>query len=516
MASGNISPRQKMINLMYLVFIAMLALNMSKEVLTAFGFFNEEFEATSASVTAKNNLSYENLNVKAQDQPEKFQPLKLKADKIKLISQDFFVYLDTLKSKVLKDYEDKKDYQTMDKTDFLDEYFFAGDAISQAGNEYVNKITSYRDSVVGILGSEFGTLNAIINKRFATDDFTNSDGKTLSWLEYKYQGYPAIASITSFTQLQASIRNTESDVLTTLLGGKLEADSKITTNNYKGIVRLDKTAYFTGERVKGQVVLGRYDDQLVPTKVKLGNRDITSSVQNGQVILDMPAGNVGNKTIKGVITFMQDGKPQDIPFESEYSVIAEPNEAVISADKMNVVYRGLDNPISISVPGVGDKDIRPSVASAHSLKKLGAGKFVLNPGTGSTLRINVSAKLSSGKTINTPKTFRIKDIPTAAGTARGEFGKIRVPKSSLGSVNIGAALPDFVFDLELEVQSYTLKVPGQLGIKVNGNRFGARAKKLLNRAKRGDIINIFDIQAVEKKKGTRINKVLPVAIEISN
>ncbi len=514
MASGNVSPRQKMINLMYLVFIAMLALNMSKEVLTAFGFFNEEFEATSATVQVKNTQSYTELDTKANDQPEKFGPLKVKADKIKLISQDLYVYLDTLKTKILKDYEDKKDYQTMDKTDFLDEYFFVGDGISPNGTEYLNKIVSYRDSVTSILGPAYNQINNVVNKRFATNEFVDSDGKKQSWLEYKYKGYPAVASITSFTQLQASVRNTENDVLTSLLGGQLREE--VSLSNYQGIVRLDKTAYFSGDRVKGQVVLGRYDNTMVPKKVVMNGRDITNTVQNGQVILDMPAGNVGNKNIKGSITFMQDGEEEVIPFESEYSVISLPNEAVISADKMNVVYRGLDNPISISVPGVGDKDIKPSVPSAHTLTKTSAGKFILNPGKGDQVKINVSAKLSNGKTINTPKTFRVKDIPTAAGTARGDFGIIRIPKSSLGSVTIGAALPDFVFDLELVVQSYTLKVPGQLGIKVSGSRFGAKAKRLLSRAKRGDVITIFDIVATEKTKGTRIKKVLPVSIEISN
>ena len=516
MATGNLSSRQKMINLMYLVFIAMLAMNMSKEVLTAFGFFNEEFEETSTTLMQSNVAAYSSLDTKAQDQPEKFGPLKMKADQIKVISEDLYVYLDTLKSNVLKAYDDKKDYQAMDKTDFLDEYFFTGDGISVKGLEYVSKIENYRDSVASILGSEFPTLNTIVNKRFATNDFENTDGKTMSWIEYKYKGYPAIASITSFTQLQSSVRITESDVLTTLLGGKLEADSKITTNNYKGIVRLDKTAYFSGERVKGQVVLGRYDDQLVPTKVTLGSRNITNNVKNGQVILDFPAGNIGEKNFKGVITFMQDGKPQNIPFESSYSVISEPNEAVISADKMNVVYRGLDNPISISVPGVGDKDINPSVGGNNKLSKLSPGKFILNPGSGDEVKINVTAKLSSGKTINTPKIFRIKDIPTAAGTVRDEFGVVRLPKSSLNRVTIGAALPDFVFDLKLVVQSYTLKVPGQLGVKVSGSQFGAKAKKLLSRAKRGDVITIFDIVAVEKTRGVRIKRVLPVSIEISN
>lgn len=514
MASGNLSSRQKMINLMYLVFIAMLALTMSKEVLTAFGFFNEEFETTSATVNQKNIAAYENLNTKAQDQPEKFAPLKEKADQIKLISQDLYVYLDTLKSKVLSGYEDKKDYQSMDKTDFIDEYFFVGDGITPEGEEYVQKIESYRDSVISILGGDFATLNSLVQKRFTTDDFVDSDGVSQSWLSYKYKGYPAIASVTSFTQLQSSIRNTESDVLTTLLGGQLE--SEVSLSNYQGIVRLDKSAYFSGDRVKGQVVLGRYDNTMVPKKVVMNGRDITKNVQNGQVVIDMPAGDVGNKNIKGSITFMQDGEEKEIPFESEYSVISLPNEAVISADKMNVVYRGLDNPISISVPGVGDKDIKPSVSNPHKLTKVGTGKFILSPGKGDEVKINVSAKLSNGKTINTPRSFRIKNLPAAAGTARGEFGIIRIPKTSLDRIEIGAALPDFVFDLELVVQSFTLKVPGQLAIRVNGTKFGARAKRLLSRAKRGDVITVFDIKAVEKEKGVEVPKVLPVSIEISN
>ena len=110
---------------------------------------------------------------------------------------------------------------------------------------------------------------------------------------------------------------------------------------------------------------------------------------------------------------MQDGEPVPVSFESKYSVIALPNEAVISADKMNVVYRGLDNPISISVPGVGDKDINPSVSKSNKLTRTGLGKYILKPGVGDEVVINVSAKLSNGKIINTPKTFRIKNLPTA-------------------------------------------------------------------------------------------------------
>ena len=516
MASGKESARQKMINLMYLVFIAMLAMNMSKEVLSAFGFMNEELTANNTSTSSKNTLSYSGLAQKATDQPEKFKPLNDKAIIIKSASTSFYSYLEDLKTKMTADIEDKKAYESMDKTNFLDEYFFKGDGMTNEGKEFVTKINDYRNNVTTALGSGYDNLKTVVAKRFNTDDKTNKDGIKINWLDYRYKGFPLIASLTNVTQIQANIKNTESDILTTLLGGQLESDSKLTTNNYKGIVRLEKTAYFAGERVKGQVVLGRYDDQLVPSKVTLGNRDITNKVENGQVILDMPAGNIGSNNIKGVITFMQDGKPQDIPFESSYSVIAEPNDAIISADKMNVVYRGLDNPISISVPGVGDNNVSPSVGGGNKLTKTGNGKYILNPGAGNEVKINVTAKLSSGKTINTPKTFRIKDIPAAAGTVRGKFGIVPMPKSSLNNTPIAAELPDFVFDLELVVQSFTIKVPGQLGVKCTGTQLNARAKKALAKARRGDVITIFDIKAIEKVKGTKIKEVLPVSIQITN
>ena len=517
MAGGKLSARQKMINLMYLVFIAMLAMNMSKEVLSAFGFMNEELTESIRTTSFKNNESYSNLNIKAQDQKEKYGPLKIKSDQIKSLSNDLNIYLDTLKAKITKDIDDLKDYESMDKPDVLDEYFFAGDKLSKKGNEFKDKINSYRDSVVAVLGSADSKLVSVINKRFNTDDYKNKDGKKIDWIEYRYKGFPVVASLTSFSQIQGNIKNTESDILSALLGNQLEGDSKLTTNNYKGIVRLEKTAYFSGERVKGQVVLGRYDDQLVPSKVTLGKKDITKNVENGQVLLDMPAGNVGEREFKGVITFMQDGEAQDIPFESSYSVIALPSQAVISADKMNVVYRGLDNPISISVPGVGDKDIKPSVAGTNKLTRTGLGKYILNPGSGKEVKINVSAKLSNGKIINTPKTFRIKDLPRASGTVRGEFDMpIKMPKSSVRNITVGAGYQDFVFDLQLIAQEFTIQVPNQKSVRVVGTKLNAQAKKLLEKARRGDIINIIDIKAVEKEKGIRIPKVSPILIKITN
>ena len=310
--------------------------------------------------------------------------------------------------------------------------------------------------------------------------------------------------------MQADIKNTEADIVSALLGGQME--EALSLNNYTGIVRLNKSAYFAGERVTGEVVLGRYDASLVPDKVTLNGADATKSVKNGQVIIDMPAGNVGQKEIKGTIFFTENGEEIPVTFESKYSVIAEPSSAVVSADKMNVVYRGLDNPISVSLPGVGDNNLNVS-ASGGSLSGSN-GKYSIRPGSGNIATINVSAKLSSGKTVNSKATFRIKDIPAAMGSVREQYGVVRMPTSGLANAPIAAGLPDFEFDLTIRVQSFKIKVPGELTIIVNGNTLNAAAKKALSKAGRGDQINIYDIVATAN--GVPLKKVLPVTIELTN
>ena len=503
------SARQKMINLMYLVFIAMLAMNMSKEVLSAFGFMNEKLTENNASTTAKNNDAYANLATKASEQKEKFGKLNDQANEVKKYSADFYAYLADLKSKMTADIEDKKDYESMDKTDFLDTSFFKGDGYTEEGQAFLDKINEYRTSMISTLGSD-SKFVPVLEKRFTTEPVKDSETeKMIPYLNARYEGFPLVASLTNLTQMQADIKNTESDIVTDLLGGKME--EALSLNNYKGIVALDKNAYFAGEKVTGKIVLGRYDATMVPDNVTLNGRDY-KNIQSGQVIIDMPAGNVGNHDIKGKIAFTQNGEIVEVPFESSYSVIPEPSNAVVSADKMNVVYRGLDNPISVSLPGVGDNNLN---VSASGGKLTGSrGKYSIRPGGGNVATINVSAKLSSGKTVNSKATFRIKDIPAAMGSVRNQYGTVRMPKSGLSNAPIAAGLPDFEFDLKIVVKSFKIKVPGQLTIIVNGRSLNAAAKKALSKARRGDIINIYGIKATAN--GYDLKKVLPVNIELTN
>jgi gliding motility-associated protein GldM len=509
MAGGKETPRQKMIGMMYLVFIAMLALNMSKEVLSAFGFMNEKLTENNTSTTDKNKQAYANLATKAIDQPEKFNDLNKQAIKIKTYSADFYSYLEELKDKMTANIEDSQDYESMDQTTFLDEYFFKGDKFTDEGKKFLAQINGFRTDVTNILG-ENKQFDNILVKRFSTNVVTNRDGKKIKWLDYRFKGFPLVASLTNLTQMQADIKNTEADIISNLLGGQLE--SEVSMTNYNGIVNLKKNAFYPGDKVEGTVVLGRYDPSLRPSRVVLNGKPY-DNFENGAVNLDLRAGSVGDRKIEGTIFFMENEVEVPVPFESSYSVISKPNSAVVSADKMNVVYRGLQNPLTISIPGVPANLVK---ASAPGLRQVKGSSYMISPKAGDKVTISVTGKLPDGKPIKTPKTFRVKDIPAAMGSVRGQYGTVRMPKSGLVNTSVGAGLPDFLFDLNLQVTSFKVKVPGQLAIIVNGTKFNAAAKKALSKARRGDMINIFDIKAEIKNNSYKLKKVLPVNIELTN
>lgn len=501
-----------MVNLMYLVFISMLAMNMGKEVLSAFGLMNEKLTESNIRATEKNQAAYATLAQKAAEQAKQYGEAKEKTDKLKVKANEFFAYIADLKTKMTSDMEkdELKDYESMDKSEFLDKYFFAGGKITPKGKEFIDKMNSFREeSLVIVKDSE---LSSIIKSRFSTNDVTNKEGLKIDWLKYNYEGFPLIASLTKLTQIQADIKTTEADVLTNLLQGELE--SAVSLKNYEAMVIFDKNAYYPGEKLSGKIVLGKKDNNLTAEKVVV-NGDVIAAdkIKAGQVILDGPAGAVGDKELKGEFQFMENDSLVTIPILGGYSVIPKPNEAVVSADKMNVVYRGLSNPLTISVPGVSGNKVS---ASAPGLKRVKGDKYVMSPGKGNEVTIRVSATLPGGGKINTPKKYRIKDIPPAVGMVRNQYGTVKMPKASLAKINVAAGLPDFLFDLKLNVSSFKVKVPGQVTVPVNGRTLNARAKQALNKARRNDVITIYDIKASVSGSNYKIKKVLPVSIEITN
>jgi gliding motility-associated protein GldM len=509
MAGGKLTPRQKMINLMYLVFIAMLALNMSKEVLSAFGLMNEKFEATNAASKMTNEQMLQVLDQKATEAKGEFAGAAETAHKVEAATKKFYDFVETCKAETLKKVEREKDgklpYEQMDKGENLDQSWFSGEGYSKRGNEVIAAITTYKSEMAAALSEKkYSPILAQVNKAFDISDVKTSEGLKLKYLSYHFKGFPAIASLAKLSAAQSDIKKAESDVYSAALGKA--AVQTASYSNYQAIVVLEKNAYFQGENVKGTVVLGRYDKNTKPTSFQGPGK-----LENGQAVISLTAGGVGEQKINGQFTFLEDGKNIPLKFEGNYVVVPRPNSATISADKMNVVYRGVVNPMTISFAGVSDSDVS---ASAPGLVKVGNGKYTMSPGSGTEVKINVSAKLPDGKVVPDTKVFRIKNIPAPQGAIGKMTGIIKGAKSRLEASTITAELLDFDFELKINVVQFSMKVPGQPTVVVNGNKLNAQAKAALARTSRGDQVTFSEIKT--KIEGSSIIPKLtsPVIYEI--
>ncbi|MBT8295897.1 MAG: gliding motility protein GldM, partial [Gramella sp.] len=318
MASGKQSPRQKMINLMYLVFIAMMALNMSKEVLTAFGLMNEKLDKTAENYSERNTALMAGLATKVEEQPAKYTSIKADADKIHELSSNFTQYIEGMKEELQASVDDPKDYETMDQSTVMDQMFFQSGRISPKGEEFLGEIEKYRSGVSGILESGYNTIAQKVNvqKEFATDP-ENVEGAKVPWLKYRFEGFPLVASITQLTQMQADVKSTESEILSSMLSGQLQSD--VSLDNYEAIVIPSKPAFFSGENFSGKVVLGRFDNTLQFENVEINGKEI-KTLKDGQVVLDFPAGNVGEQKINGKLEYLEDGETKEIPVDGSYTV----------------------------------------------------------------------------------------------------------------------------------------------------------------------------------------------------
>ncbi len=511
MAGGKLTPRQKMINLMYLVFIAMLALNMSKEVLSAFGLMNEKFEAANTSAKQTNEEMLASLDLKAEEAKGDFTKAAVTAHKIEGITKKFYNFIDGLKAEVVKgiepDEKGKLPYESMDKADNLDNSWFAGDGYTARGKEVIGAIEAYKAEMKAALDTEtkYHPILKDVNNKFNLSDVTTKEGLKDKYLNYHFKGFPGIASLAKLTAWQNDVKKAESDIIAAALGKA--AVSEASYSKFKAIVALDKNVYFQGEAVTGKVVLGKYDPNAKFTGFKGPGR-----LENGQAVISTTAGSVGEQTLSGSFNFTENNEPIVLPFTGKYVVVPRPNSANISADKMNVVYRGLPNPMTISIAGIGDNFVN---ASAPGLSKAGAnGKYNLNPGSGTEVTVSVTGKMNDGKSVTDKKVFRIKNIPAPLGAIGGTTGYQKGAKSRLEASTIGAQLPDFLYDLNFEVTQFAMKVPGQASIVVNGSKVDSRCRAALSRAKAGDQIVVSDIKTRVNGVSVAIKTAAPAIYEI--
>ncbi len=188
--------------------------------------------------------------------------------KIKGLSADYFNYLQQLKEDMMSQVEDPKDYQVMDNGDYLDQRFFPGDKVSAEGAEFLKRLTDYRSQVPAILPESMGNVKASVKTRFETGDANGKvekrDGTKVDWMNYHFEGYPLVASLTKITSLQADVKATEEAALKAMLQGQLS--SEVSMTNYTTLLQQEKSAFYAGEKFAGSIVLGRTDNSTKPDR----------------------------------------------------------------------------------------------------------------------------------------------------------------------------------------------------------------------------------------------------------
>ena len=525
MAGGKETPRQKLISLMYLVFITMLALNVSKEVLDGFGQMFDKIEDANARVSESNNLLYENIAVNAVEKEGKWVGHDRTAKQIKSESDAFFNKLKQIKDKItikqkLKDPELEK-FSEMDKGEALDVIWFKeGSDVASAA--FLDMVQEYKMHVIQVFGSQYPSSIDMVEARFFTGDMNNNvknkDNVDQPWLAANFKGFPLISSLAKLTMMQNDVRQTEHDVLTTLMGKELKMSSTVNESNYTSLLITEKAAYYQGETFNGSVILGRKGGAQNPNSVnlKIDGKQLKPTDYElipGGVKLKVSAGSAGDHNIEGDLVFLSEGKESTISVKQTYLVISKPNSAVISADKMNVVYRGVQNPITISIPGIQDSKIN---AKAVGLKRVKGSKYSLFPGKGRDVKISVSGTLPDGNKVSSVSTFRIKDIPKPAGYFRGKSGSFTIPKSSLERGTVDAKLDDFDFDLPLKTKSFRFRAPGQPSMVINGDKLNSKAIATLKRVKNGQTIIISDIEVIiPSNPSYKLKQTSPISITIN-
>ena len=525
MAGAKETPRQKLISLMYLVFITMLALNVSKEVLDGFGQMFEKISDANERVDESNNLLLENIVVNAEEKGGKWIGHKRTAEQIKTESDAFYSAIEELKNTITEKQREKdpdlKEFSQMDKGEALDVIWFK-EGSESAKNEFIEMVQEYKAHVIQVFGSQYPESIEMVEARFFTGDENNNiknrDEIDEPWLDANFKGFPLISSLAKLTMIQNDIRQTEHDVLTTLMGKELKMSSKVNSTNYTSLLITEKGAYYQGETFDGSVILGRKGGAQNPNSVdiKIDGRKLSGKDYElipGGIKLNVTAGSPGDHLIEGDLVFLEEGEESRISVSQSFAVISKPNSAVISADKMNVVYRGVDNPITISIPGIADNKVN---ASAPGLKRVRGSKYSLSPKSGREVKINVTGTLPDGKKVSSISSFRIKDIPKPSGFFRGKTGDFTLPKSSLERGSIEARLEDFDFDLPLKTTEFRFRAPGQPSMVIKGDKLDTRAKNALSRIKNGQTVIISDIKVViPSNPSYKLKPTRPISITIN-
>lgn len=486
------TPRQKMIGMMYLVLTAMLALNVSSSILEGFVMVDNSLHTSIESLNIRNKAQYADFQSLNDKNPKKVKEWLDKALIAKQQSDDIFNYIQKFKVDIIRLVDEEnandsawvKQIKAKDNSDKSAKYAI----LDGNGKILRTKINAYREFLVK--NSE-GNIDKIknYNSVFATNKLKQSDGTTKPWEDTVFEGVPLAAVVTILTKYQTDIRESEAELVQFLKAQTDASDFRV--NKVEALVIPDSRYVIKGDRYKARIVLSAVDSTQTPTYYVNG-----SAISRGAYEVGCAA--VGLKTYSGQITLPgNDGIVRKYPFKSDY-MVGEPT-ATMSNEDLNVVYKGIDNKFSVSVPGVAAANISVRV-DGGSASLIAPGRFIIRPSRDGEIRINVFAKIDKKELAMGGSNYRVKYLPdpkafiqpndAGAKPIRGGFMSPSGLKSSSLIASYGN---DELVKANFTVTSFTLIAKGLSPQTINGSRLsGGFIDKLL----KGDILMINNIKAV--------------------
>ena len=448
MAAKNESPRQKMIGILYLVLLGLIALNISSSVLDAFRYLTASLVTSTKNVQSNVDNTYASFEAtKLKTEPERARPIYDKAKQVSKYAADLDAYISSIKTMMEEKgggYNAVGDLEKRDNVDISPRIM-----INQGhGKELRTKINDTRNKIYGLLteqdrkGLSF-TLDA--------EDPPTRGGISKTWEESNFgDGVPLTAAITALTKIRADLKNTEYDVVRKVLGHMDQA--VVNLDQFAAVAVAPSSYVIAGQPYTAQVFLTASDSksssevfvngQTLPTKDGRGEYTVSTSKE-------------GLFTWSGLIKVKQtDGTIKEYNTGEQHYQVARPS-AVVSADKMNVFYIGVPNPISVSAPGIPKEKLRVSI-SGGSLSGSN-GQYSVNVSSVGNATVVVSAEVAPGKMQTVGSTpFRIKRIPDPRVKFGGKTGG-RLSSVAMKSQNrIFAVLDNFDFDAKFNIERFTL------------------------------------------------------------
>lgn len=501
-----VSPRQKMINLMYIILMAMLALNISTEVLNGFSIVEESLNRTTDNSSQENESMYSDFEGLMKKNPEKVEAWFTKAKAVKMMSDSLYNFAQQLKVAIVKKADGEKG--NVYKIENKDNLEAAGEVmlspIGGKGGKLFAAINSYRSRIIRMVDDP--QQKKIIESNLSTNVSRQSRLLGKNWQEYMFENMPVAAAITLLSKLQSDVRYAEGEVLHTLVSNIDMKDIRV--NKLSAFVIPEKTTLYPGERFSANIVMAAIDTTQQPQIYVNGQR---ISARNGQY--SFTAAGVGEHSFGGYILMQnRNGDVLKRNFLQKYSVIPAPNSATVAADMMNVLYAGYNNPMSVSVPGIPSNAVSISMTGGSMISK-GNGHFIAVPtAVGRDVTVHVTARDKGQIRSLPPFIFHVRKLPdptayVALGTNRFKGGAM--PKASLmGARGINAAIDDGLLDIQFKVVSFETVFFDNMGnalpIASEGSAFSERQRDTFRGLSRNKRFYISHVKAVGPDGITRI------------